>query len=109
MTQETPAKVFSLLGTALFSMAFLFAVTLSNASFTQVYNPLPNPLAPANVMAMVDNVSHDYAMFVQTDLVNPGQQSYAMAADNIAFIGQNAGPQLMSMTGISGLLSLRTQ
>ena len=104
MTQETPAKVMGLLGVALVSMSFMFAVTVSQASFSQVYNPVPDVLAPANIMAALDNVSHDYAMFVQTQLVAPGQQSYELAASNLAYIGQNATFEVAQATGLNNLL-----
>ena len=80
MTEETPAKVLSLLGVALVSMSFMFAVTVSNASFTQVYNPMPDIFAPANVMAVLDNVSNSYSNFVYAQLVRPEAPGYAMAA-----------------------------
>lgn len=99
LTDETPGKVLGLLGASLVSLSFLFAVSMSNASFSAVYNPLPDPLAPQNVMAVLDNVSHDYAMFINTNLTVPAQQSYALAADNIAFIGQNASYEVASYFG----------
>jgi hypothetical protein len=100
MTEETPAKVLSLLGVALVSMSFMFAVTLSNASFTQVYNPVPDIFAPAKVMAVLDNVSNSYSNFVYAQLVRPEAPGYAMAADNLAYIGQEAGPQISNYLGL---------
>ena len=100
MTQETPAKVLSLLGVALVSMSFMFAVTLSNASFTQVYNPIPDIFSPAKVMAVLDNVSNSYSNFVYDQLVKPEAPGYALAADNLAFIGQGAGHQVSNYLGL---------
>ena len=100
MTQETPAKVFSLLGAALVSLSFMFAVTVSNASFTQVYNPVPDIFAPAKVMTVLDKASNSYSNFVYAQFIRPEAPGFAMAADNLAFIGQEAGPQLSSLLGL---------
>jgi hypothetical protein len=100
MTQETPAKVLSLLGISLVSMAFMFAVTISNASFTQVYNPVPDIFGPSKVVAALDNVSNSYSNFVYAQFVRPEAPEYAMAADNLAFIGQNAGSQISNFLGL---------
>jgi len=100
MTEETPVKVLSLLGVALVSMSFMFAVTVSNASFTQVYNPVPDIFAPAKVMAVLDNVSNSYSNFVYAQLVRPEAPEYAMAADNLAYIGQEAVPQISNYLGL---------
>jgi hypothetical protein len=100
MTQETPAKVLSLLGVALVSMSFMFAVSLSNASFTQVYNPIPDVLGPSKVMAVLDSVSNSYSKFVYAQLVRPEAPEYAMAADNLAFIGQGASSQISNYLGL---------
>lgn len=91
-----------LLGAALLSMSFLFAVTFSQASFSQVYQPLPDVFAPANVVASLDQVSHDYAIYVQKTFIARAQSDYALAADNIAFIAQEDGPQFAYMLGLSG-------
>ena len=111
MTHETPAKVLSLLGVALVSMSFMFAVTVSNASFTQVYNPIPDILGPAKVMAVLDNVSNSYSKFVYAQLVRPEAPGYAMAADNLAYIGQEAGSQISGYLGLGAqsVYSLRPQ
>lgn len=103
MTEETPAKVMSLLGTALVSMAFTFAITVSQASFTKVYNPIPDTFAPQNVMAVLDNVSNSYSKAVYANLVEPEAPGYALAADNLAYIGHEAGSQLLSFVGLGDL------
>jgi hypothetical protein len=100
MTQETPIKVLSLLGVALVSMAFTFAVTVSNASFTQVYNPIPQGPSPANVMAVLDNVSSSYSNIVYAQLVKPEAPGFAMAGDNLAFAVQGAGSQVANFLGL---------
>ncbi len=100
MTEETPAKVLSLLGVALVSMSFMFAITVSNASFTQVYSPIPDTLGPAKVMAVLDKVSNSYSKFVYAQLIRPEAPGYALAADNLAFIGQGAGSQISNYLGL---------
>lgn len=109
LVQETPAKVLSLLGISLVSMAFTFAITLSQASFTKVYSPLPDPVSPPNVMALLDNVSNSFSKAVYANLVAPQAPGFAMAADNLAFIGQEAGPQILSLAGLGRLNSQPAQ
>ena len=103
MTQETPVKVLSLLGTAIASLFFLFAVTVSNASFEKMETPFPDTFAPANVMAMLDTTANSYAKFVEVNLVKPGQQDYAFYADNISYLADEVGPVLLSVSGLQGL------
>jgi hypothetical protein len=100
MTEETPVKVLSLLGVALVSMAFTFAVTVSNASFAQVYNPIPQGPSPANIMAVLDKVSNSYSNFVYAQLVKPEAPEYAEASDNLAFVAQGAGSQISNFLGL---------
>ncbi len=102
MTEETPAKVMSLLGVALVSMAFTFAITVSQASFTQIYNPIPDTLSPQNVMAFLDTTSNSFSNAVYKNLVEPEKPGFAMAVDNMSYIGQEVGPQLLSFVGLSG-------
>ncbi len=102
MTQETPVKVFSLLGLALTSMFFLLAVSATNASFAGVESPFPDPFSPDKVVMVLDNAANAYSRLVYVNLVEPGQADYALAADNLGFIGQEAGPQIMSYLGLDG-------
>ena len=91
----------SLLGIALVSLSFMFAVTISQASFTQVYNPIPDVFAPAKVMAALDNVSNSYSNFVYAQLVRPEAPEYAMAVDNLAFIRDQSGAQISGYLGFN--------
>jgi hypothetical protein len=112
MTQETPAKVFSLLGAALFSMALLFSVTLSNASFDKVYSPLPDIGSPTQVVSMLDYASNGYSKFVYANLITPAKYTFAFMGDNAAYAAQNAGSQILQMAGLEGssqLVVLRPQ
>ena len=108
MTQETPAKVFSLLGTAVFSMFFLFAVASTNASFSKTETTLPDAFSPNNVMAFLDNVSSSYSNFVDANVVEPAQDSYAIAKYNLDYIIDEAGPSILAYTGLSGLAEVPT-
>lgn len=103
MTQETPAKVFSLLGVALTSMFFLFAVSATNASFTQTEKTFPAIFNPEVVVASIDVAANNFSKFVQTNLVAPGVQSYAIGQENINFIIDEASPQILAYTGLSQL------
>lgn len=98
MTQETPAKVCGLLGAAVASMFFLFAVTLTTSN--QV--PFPDPFAPEHVVAALDNVSSGYAMFLDRNLFEPASAQYQFVADNVGFVADNAGPGLASLMGLQG-------
>ncbi len=102
MTQETPVKVFSLLAVALTSMAFLLAITISNASFSEA-QPLPDVFGPTNAMAVLDNVSNSYSNLLYANFINPAAEQYAFYGDNLAFIAQNAGPQILQLAGLQGL------
>lgn len=103
MTQETPAKVLSLLGVALISMSFMFAVTISNSSFTQVYNPIPDTFGQTNAMSVLDNASNSYSKFVYNQLIRPEAPGYAMAIDNLVYIGHEAGSQISNYLGLGDL------
>jgi hypothetical protein len=102
LTEESPAKVMSLLGVALSSMFFLFAVTVSSPGFgVQQQNPFPDPFAPAKVMAVLDNTSNSYSNFLNAYLFEPAGQQVAFLQDNASFIADNAGPQISQMLGLN--------
>jgi len=100
MTHETPAKVFSLLGVALASLAFLFMVTISDASFEGSMYAIPDPFAPQQVVALLDTTAHGYAMFLNENLFAPAQHDYAIVADNVSWIAGNSRDGLVAMLGI---------
>src|SRR6185503_17544755 len=89
LTQETPSKVMGLLAASVASLAFLFAVTISNASFHQVYEPVPDTFGPAKVMAVLDVVSNSYSGFLADNLLGPAQAQFAYVADNAEYIADN--------------------
>src|SRR4051812_12360300 len=100
MTNETPAKIFSLLGVALTSLAFLFMVTTTDASFSGTSAHVADPFAPEKVMAVLDSVSSSYSHFLAANLVNPAQQDFAVVTDNVSWIASNAKDGAVAMLGI---------
>lgn len=109
MTEETPAKVFSLLGVALTSMFFLFAVSVTNASFEKTETTFPTAFNPEVVVATLDVAANSFSKFVQTNLVEPGIQSYAIGQDNINYIIDEAAPDILAYTGLTELAEVSTQ
>ena len=103
MTEETPGKVMGLLGTALATMAFLFMVTVSNASFQGTQVAVPDPFASQNVVAMLDNVSHSYSDFLAANLFRPFQGDVAMVQDNANWVIDNSDQQVVAMLGLQAL------
>lgn len=104
--QETPEKVVALLGTALASLFMLFVVTSTNASFQGQELSFPDPFAPAKVVSMLDNAAHGYSQFVAVQLVRPGAQSYALAADNIRWVIDNSDEAILTYTGLKPLAAV---
>ncbi len=88
MTQETPLKVLLLTGTALFSLAFMFAVSATDASFSGTRQALPDPFASASVVAAVDQAAAGYSQFLTANFIEPVASQYSVYADNIAWISQ---------------------
>src|SRR5438552_13969432 len=73
MIEETPTKVMGFLGAALVSLAFLFSVTVTNASFsgTEPGLSLPDPFGPQNVVHTLDAVANSYNNFLMANLFRP--------------------------------------
>ncbi len=94
LLEETPAKVMSLLCVAMASMAFLFVVSATNASFNGAPVSVPNPVNPAKLMTMVDYSAAGYSSFLQQNLFTPIQQSVAMTTDNVSWIASNTAYDL---------------
>lgn len=94
MLAETPAKVMTLLCVSLASMAFLFVVSATNASFTGSPVAVANPVNPAQLMTMVDYTAAGYSSFLHQNLFAPVQQSVAMTTDNVSWIASNAAYSL---------------
>jgi len=91
--KETPAKVMTLLCVAMASLAFLFVVSATDASFTGTPVSVPSP-SPDKVMAVLDSASAGYSRFLQANLFTPVEQSVAMTTDNVSWIASNAAVAL---------------
>jgi hypothetical protein len=90
LVEETPGKVMTWLCTAMASLAFLFVVSATNASFTGSPVAVPNPVNPQKVVAVLDYTAAGYTHFLNANLFTPVEQSYAIASDNISWIAGNA-------------------
>lgn len=103
LTQETPAKVMSLVGSALFSLAFLFSVTVTNASFSGVSSEVNlaayDYFGPTKVVAVIDNLSSGYSKFLDANLFLPAQATYAFVADSASYVAENARYSIAMQTG----------
>jgi len=122
MTEETPAKVMGLLGVSLFSMAFLFAISLTNASFQGTETALPSPFSPDKVVAILnhdpfgpehilpglDKVASAYSNFVHQNVTGPAQESFAFMdynfQQNYAWVMDNSDTQIVAMAGLQSLV-----
>ena len=71
MVEETPEKVLTLLGIALFSLAFLVGVSYTNSSFTKTEVAMPNPFGPTQVMASLNDVATGYKIFLASSPLQP--------------------------------------
>jgi hypothetical protein len=105
LNQETPGKVMALVGTALFSMAFLFSVTVTEASFSGSSVALQeNIFQPTTVVAVVDSFTSSYAKFLTANLFAPLSETYAFAADTVNYISDNASEPIVQLAGLDRFL-----
>ncbi len=100
LVEETPGKVVGLLGATLFSLAFLFAVTASDASFMGTKTHVADPFSPAKVMAVLDGVSNSYSNFLDTNLFQPSKNDFAMVSDNVTWLAMNASDGMKNSLGV---------
>jgi predicted ATP-grasp superfamily ATP-dependent carboligase len=108
MTEETPGKVLSLLGLALSSMFFMFAVTVSGVGIgANAQNTIPDPFAASKLMAVVDVASNSYAGFLHNNLTGPAGAQLAFVSDNIGFISSNASFEVSQVTGYSSYVQTK--
>ena len=108
LTEETPGKVVGLLGSALASMAFLFMVTISNASFQGAQVTVPDPFAPQNVVAVLDTVSKGYSNFLDANLFKPAAQEVAFVQDNVNWVIDNSDQQIVASLGLNALVTAQS-
>lgn len=98
--EETPAKILGLLTAATASMVLLLAVSGTGATFRQTYQNFPDPFSPQNLTAFVDQVSANYAVFMDQNLLAPAKRDYGFIPDNLAWIWANTSPQLATALGL---------
>ncbi len=91
LTQETPGKVMALLGTAMFSLAFLFAVASTDIGFNGSTTEINDPFSMQNVVSGIDSIASAYDKFLYANLVQPAEETYALYADNLAWLADNSG------------------
>lgn len=103
MTEETPGKVMGLLTAALASMAFLFIVSATNASFEGTLSNVPDPFSQQNVVAVLDGVSHGYSNFLDSNLLQPAQNDIAFFKYNLNWVVDNSDQQILAMLGLQAL------
>jgi hypothetical protein len=104
LVEETPGKVMGLLGAALFSVAFLFAVSASNASFESNQFALPDPFAPGKVVSAIDHMAASYSKML-TNFAQPMQESFAVHVDQAKWILNEASTPLVRTLGLEGSIS----
>lgn len=103
LTKETPGKVFSLLAMALVSLSFMFAVSLTDASFAGTSMPLSDPFAPAKVVQVIDNAAFAYSKALSANFLQPLAADYRLYADNLAWAAKESG--LTYFLGVENLNS----
>jgi hypothetical protein len=89
LNHESPAKVFSLMGTALFSMAFCLMVSVTNASFEGTREAIPEPFSEQNVISFLDNTASSYSKFVDFALLKPMNEDLAFYKDVVNWAVEN--------------------
>ena len=91
------------------SMFFLFAVSVSNANFTQTEKAIPVAFSPSQVVALLDSSANGYSKFLDENLFAPAQNSYAVYQYNLAYVMDEAGPSVLAMTGLSSFADATNQ
>lgn len=102
LTNETPGKVLGLLGLSLFTMAFMFSVSITEASFAGTRNPLPEPISSAKAMAVIDNAAASYSQFLTVNFIEPVSEDYKIYGENLSFAFKESG--LAYALGVENLL-----
>ena len=100
LVQDTPGKVMAFLGASLFSMALLFSVSLSNASFQGMEYSLPNPFAPEKVALAIDTVAASYSNAV-AGFTAPARQAVAIHTAEIKWVFNEASVPLTKALGLN--------
>ena len=100
LTQESPAKVFSLMAVALSSMAFLLVVSFTNASFEGTRESFPDPFSPENVVSVLDNAASSYSQFVEVAFVEPFTSDLAMYKENLDWVIDQGDVAILKAVGL---------
>lgn len=110
MIKETPTTVMSFLAASLLSLAFLFSVTITNASFSGPEQglSLPDPFGPQNVVHSLDAAANSYSNFLMANLFEPyARESNQFAYDveqNSAWVLDSIDTKVVAMAGLDDLL-----
>ena len=102
MTQETPGKIMGLMGVALFSLAFLFAVSSTDASFAGTKTAVYDPFSEQSILAALDSTAASYSNFLNANFVAPLMADYQVYGDNLSFAFKESG--LAYALGVEGLM-----
>jgi hypothetical protein len=102
LIRETPGKVLGFLGLSLFTMAMLFTVSTTEASFAGTQKPIPEPFSTAKVMAVVDKTAASYSSFITVNFLSPVVADYKMYGENLSFAFRESG--LAYSLGVENLL-----
>lgn len=87
------------LGAALFSLAFLFSVSTTNAGFSSSEYALPNPFAPEKVVGVIDQVAADYSK-VLLAFLEPAREAVAVHMEGVAWISDLASQPITQALGL---------
>lgn len=106
LTHESPGKVFSLMATALTSMAFLLVVSFTNASFEGTRESFPDPFSPENVVSVLDNAAASYSQFVEVAFVEPLSEDLAMYKENLDWVIDQGDVAILQAVGLEKYASV---
>ncbi len=87
------------LGAALFSLAFLFSVSATNAGFSSNEYALPNPFAPEKVVSVIDQAAADYSKALLAFL-EPAREAVAVHMEGIDWISDLASQPIAQALGL---------
>ncbi|PIR96614.1 MAG: hypothetical protein COT92_00120 [Candidatus Doudnabacteria bacterium CG10_big_fil_rev_8_21_14_0_10_42_18] len=100
LTDEAPGKVAGLIAASLFSLAFLFAVSASDAGFRGTSASLPNVFSPEKVVAVADTAVGFYSNFLTVNFIQPLVGDYRIYGENLAWLSRQSG--LTNFFGLEG-------
>lgn len=104
MTEETPGKVLGCTAVALFSMALLFSVSLTNANFHSSEVAFPDPFAPGKVISLIDQAAASYSKAVM-DFSVPAREAFAIHKEGMQWIMAEASGPMVNILGLQSFAS----